>query len=141
MGDRMVTSLATGREAITASVIGVVHSLSQPESGHIQSHPRAESHTTLPSRTPIIYDQSSSLTCINRLSPTRSRWTRAWHYNNAEGLRPEQWEGEGGRGGAPLVERNYGFLVFPAGLSGCIWNVFAKVESSVCLRRRLTGCV
>jgi len=35
---------------------------------------------------------------------------------------------DGRRGGAPAVERNYGFFIFPARLGGCIWNVFAKVE-------------
>ena len=50
MGDRMMTFLATGPETINESVIWIIHCLSQPENGHIQSYPPAEIHTTFPSR-------------------------------------------------------------------------------------------
>jgi len=33
-----------------------------------------------------------------------------------------------GKGGALAVGRNYGFLIFPGGHRGCIWNLFARAE-------------
>ena len=56
------TFLATGPEIITASVTWAMHYLSQPESGHVQSHLPTEIHNTFPSRLPTatIQDQISS---------------------------------------------------------------------------------